>query len=293
MTYHPRTAFLRQPLPPVIRRESIAALLVARRAAYQARNPEWINDSSDPASEPIDAVADVEYRVMQRWNTGVTQLSAATAEGGNLDALAANIGLVRRESEVDEVLRARIAAHQLGANIATMPALWAACLAQPGILDVYSQEPDNGQDFTVYVRTSGDDTVAQAAQRTALHGYLNDRDRKLAGWSYTVTESAATRIYAAVAVSFNSDMVPLNTLRAAVEAGVRAYFDGLGINDAVYANRIVGVGISAGALNVTVNLGTAAAPTGTADLPAVASGHYYVDANNYDSDVAFTFTDVI
>ena len=284
---------MRQPLPPVIRRESIVALLAARRAAYQARNPEWINDPSDPASEPIDAVADVEYRVMQRWNTGVTQLSAATAEGGNLDALAANIGLARRGNEVDEVLRARIVAHQLGANIATMPALLAACLAQPGILDAYSQEPDNGQDFTVYVRTSGDSTAAQAAQRTALHGYLNDRDRKLAGWSYTVTESTATRIYAVVDVSFDSNIVSLSILRAAVEAGVRAYFDGLGINDAVHVNRIVAVAISAGALNVTVNLGTAAAPTGTVDLPAVASGHYYVDADDYDSDVAFTFRDIV
>ena len=90
MAYNPRVGFIGRSLPPLVRRQSIADLLAARRAAYAQANPEWIDDASDPAAEPINAVADLEFRVMQRFNTGVIQLSAATADAGNLDVLAAN-----------------------------------------------------------------------------------------------------------------------------------------------------------------------------------------------------------
>lgn len=284
MTYHPRTAFIGQQLPPLIVRQSIAELLAARRAAYLAVNPEWIADPSDPASEPIDAVADVEYRIMQRFNAGVVQLSAATSEGGNLDVLAGNVGLARAAEEADDSLRRRIAAHQLGANIATMPALLTACLSRPGIADVYAAQPLNGQDFEVHVRAVEDD-------RKELETWLNDDTRRLAGWTYTVSIATATRIYAGIVVTYNSSVTPLGDLRPAVEAAVKAYTDSLGINQAAHINRFEAAAINAGARNATITLGTAPAPSGVVDLPASASGYYHVQ--DFDTDVVFTFTDVI
>ena len=115
--------------------------------------------------------------------------------------------------------------------------------------------------------------------------------RALAGWSYTATIAVATRFYAAIAVRYNSTITPLGDLRPAVEAGVRAYTDGLRINDAVHINRLEAACINAGAINATVTVGTAPAPSGVVDLAASATGYYHVD--DFDADVVFVFTDVI
>lgn len=288
MAFHPRVGFIGRVLPPIIRRESIAQLLAARRAAYQTRVPEWIDDPSDPASEVIDAVADLEWRVMQRFNAGAIQLSAATADSGNLDFLAGNVGLTRRQDEPDDTLRARVAAHLLSANIATIPALLAACLAQPGILDADSQDPENGQDFAVWVRS---DTVAHPTAVADLQTWLNDVDRRLAGWSYTVTEAAVTRIYAAVDVTYNSFVHPLGDLRLEVERAVGEYFAGLGVRQAVHINRVVALAIGAGALNAVVRLGTVSPAAGTVDLPAVAGARYEVQ--DAAADIVYRYQDVI
>lgn len=285
MTYNPRTAFLTRRLPPVIRSESIETLLAARRAAYLTRNPEWIDDPSDPASEPINAVADLEWRVMQRFNTGVVQLSAATAEGGNLDVLANNVGLARQDGESDGRLRQRVAAHLLSANIATLPALLAACLSQPGILDADAAHPENGQDFAVYVRSDPDEATAVAD----LQAWLNDDDRRLAGWSYAVTEAVATRVYATVAVTYDSNRVSEADLSPLVRESVTAYLRGVGINRPVTVNRILVAALLTGVVNAVVTLGTSAAPTTTADLPAIAGGYYNLQD---DVDLTLTFADV-
>ena len=286
MTYNPRVGFLTRPLPDVIRQESIAVLLAARRAEYLARNPEWINDPSDPTSEVINAVADVEYRVMQRFNTGAIQLSAATADGSNLDTLAGNIGLLRLADEADDTLRARIAAHLLSANIATQPALLAACLARPGIIDADAPRPENGQDFQVYVRTDPEVSTAVADLTT----WLNDDDRALAGWSYSVAESGVTRMYGSVAVRYNSTHVPIDTLRPAVTRAVLAYLASARISAAVHTAQMVVAAINAGALNATAQLGLAANALAGNDLPAVVGSRYHLQN---DADCAITFTDVI
>ena len=284
MTYNPRTAFIGQTLPPLIRRESISDLLAARRAAYLAANPEWIDDPSDPASEVISAVADLEYRVMQRVNVGAVQLSAATADGANLDALAGNVGLARADQEADDSLRQRIAAHVLGANIATMPALLAACLTQPGIADAYAPQPSNGQDFTVQVRATEDD-------RKELETWLNDDARRLAGWTYIVEIAAETRVYARIAVTYNSTLTPIGDLRPAVEAAVGAYFNSLGINEPAHINRITSAVITAGAQNAVATIGLSAGALTGADLPALPKGYYHVD--DPDADIVWVWTDVI
>ena len=286
MTYNPRVGFIGQELPPLVRRQSIAQLLAARRASYRARNGEWIDDPSDPASEVIDAVADVEYRVMQRFNVGALQLSAATADGGNLDVLAGNVGLVRLPAESDDALRARVAASRLAANIATMPALLAACLTRPGILDVYAPRPANGQDFAVSVRT--DTEVAGAA--ADLQAWLNDADRALAGWGYTVTEAARTRIYGHLAVTYDSSVVGLPGLRSGLAAAVVGYLGVGRINAAAHINRLVGLAVGLGALTATVTLGLAAGSLASSDLPALPAGYYYVQ--DADTDITYAFQDV-
>ena len=284
MAYHPRTAFIGQALPPLIRRESLADMLAARRASYLAANPEWIDDPSDPAAEVISAVADLEFRAMMRYNTGAVQLSAATADGQNLDALAGNVGLARADQEADAALRQRIAAHQLAANIATMPALLAACLSRPGIADAYAPQPVNGQDFVVQVRASEND-------RKELEAWLRDDVRALAGWNYDVEIATETRIYAAVVITYNSTNTPIGDLRPAVEAAVHAYFASLGINQAAHINRITSAAITAGAQNAVATIGLSAGALTGADLPALPKGYYHVD--DPDADIVWVWTDVI
>ena len=295
MTYNPRTAFVGQALPPVIRRESVETMLAAVRASYLSRNPEWIDDGSDPASEPLNLLADLQFRVMQRWNTGVVQLSVATADGGNLDALAGNVGLARLPDEADDTLRQRVAAHRLSANIATRPALHAAVLAQDGILDVYSPRPGNGQDFEVYVRTAPTEAIAKAMVRTEVTNYLNDDSRALAGWTYTVEEAVATRFYAWLEYTYNSTVTPIATLRPALEGAVLAYLNGLRINEPVHINRMEAAAIGAGALNATATLGLTVGGRGQADLPIavppVKPFRYFVQDDA--ADVVFTGTDTV
>lgn len=101
--------FSRIPLPDVIEVLDFEGILAELCADFRARFPDFdALVESDPAIKLMEAFAYRETLLRARINAAARACMLATATGADLDNVAANFGVARKDGESDADLRSRV-----------------------------------------------------------------------------------------------------------------------------------------------------------------------------------------
>lgn len=179
------------------------------------------------ASEPlVKLIEDWAYEAVLKTgeiNQGVRDMLLASARGSNLDHIAANHLIVRREDEDDDTFRARTALGPEGWSVAGPKGAYRfhALSASSEVADVAVSSPDEGE-VRVVILSTADDGVASAELLDTVAAALNaDEIRPLTDHVTVVSASTVTyAVTALIRVRSGPDAGPVET---SAEAAVRAY----------------------------------------------------------------------
>lgn len=262
--------------PPVVEALDYEAILAAMAADLRARDPRfdaWVE--SEPTLKLLEVAAYREYLLRRRVNDSARAVMLAFAAGGDLDHLAALLGVVRTAGESDATLRARVRAAPTRYSTAGSEAsyrFWASSVA--GISDAQPNSPAPGDvDVWVLAAAPADGSPSPALVGAVAAVLGADRVRPLTD---TVTVRAGRivpyRIAATLDVASGPDAA---TVRTAAEAAARNYALGrhrLGVGvprsaliAALHVAGVDGVNLTAPAADVPAATGRAPWPTaGTA-----------------------------
>lgn len=166
----------RLPPPDVIEALDFEAILARRRADFLARYPEFSAFvESDPAIKLLETGAYAELVLRQRINDAARGVLIAYARGGNLDNLAALLGVLRREitpadpvsgaaavMESDEDLRRRVLLAPDSYSVAGPASAYVfhALSADGDVLDASAVSPRPGEVTVAILSRIGDGTAS-------------------------------------------------------------------------------------------------------------------------------------
>lgn len=154
------------PPPDMVEELDFEALNAAIKAELTARAPELaavLDLESEPVTKLIEAFAYREMVLRSRINQAGRAVMLAKAAGGDLDQVAANLGVVRLEGEADSAFRrrAQLALEGYSAAGPRGAYIFHAVSADPRVRDVAVESPEPGEVKVTILSTEGNGTPAQ------------------------------------------------------------------------------------------------------------------------------------
>ncbi|MCY4479116.1 MAG: baseplate J/gp47 family protein [Rhodospirillales bacterium] len=263
--------------------DSLPAPRAVERLDYETLRAAWLADfrsryedfdalvASDPAIKAMETGAYIELLLRARINSAALDLSMATAEGPNMEVLAANLGTRRLAGEADDALRDRaVASLERPAAGSRAAYRTLAREADDRIVDVWAFSPAPGE---VTVSVLSDETpegIPSAAVLAAVRAALNDEEARPQTDTVTVTGPTIRPYTVAAEITVQAGADPAATLaaaRAALSAYCTAqhrlngYVTRSGLTAALHVSGVVKVALSAPAADVVRDAIVAPWPT--------------------------------
>ena len=262
------------PAPRAVERLDYATLQAAWVAAFRSHYPDFdALVASDPAIKTLDAGAYIEMLLRARINSAALDLSLASAEGSNMDVLAANLGARRLAGESSPDLRDRAVAGLEKPAAGSRAAYIAnARGADARIVHVWTWSPTPGDVAVAVLSDETPEGIPSAAVLQAVRDALSEEENR--PQTDTVAVSGPTirpyTVDATIEVREGAD--PAATLadaRAALDAYATAqhrlngYVTRAGLIAALHRPGVENVALAAPAADVV--RGNAVAPWPTAE----------------------------
>ena len=185
--------FVRSDFAPDLGDVDFAARLIARRARFQSVRPDLGADANDPMGVLLEDGAYWDVVTTEAFRGALVKSYWPFSTGSQLEAIARQKGLELVAGETDTALSARIG-REGGLGLAlgsTQRVIADAFAADDRVIDASAVWAQNGQDATVYVRSSEEPAMGELAGApsaelvAAVTAYLADDFRHLADHIYT------------------------------------------------------------------------------------------------------------
>lgn len=212
------------PPPNIVPELSYDALLSDIKADHIAINPgieAALDLRSEPVSKQLEGLAGRELKVRALYNDNARQSLLAFANGTNLDAIAANYGVMRLDDETDERFRKRI---QIAPNSWSVagPAdayIFWALTADVNITDVEVTSPAGAEVLIKILMQTGDPSAFVISEVATT---LNAKTLRPVGDRITVAPCVRDAFNQALNLTLKSGVDQSKVISAA-EAAVRKY----------------------------------------------------------------------